>query len=566
MDLTQPSYREQTLPFIFLTGLLFLMMPVLSFMVSCLGFIIGIPVTSFHLPAMLAIDIALVYAGARHFFGHAVFKPMLWSVLLFSAISIPGAWHLNRIFDNSFDGVWYHQEAVINLAKGWNPYYRALEPEEGAINGPFYDNHYPKAAWIAESVVYRFTGKLESSKVVNLWMALGLLFTSLFTLLHIRQVTPLAAVLLSVLLGFNPVSIYQLYTFYIDGQLGAALMALIILLAASLLLKKQFLFLAAVLVFVYAFNLKFTGAVYGSIIMIFYLVWVVWKNRPAFFRQLAGVAIAAFCALLIWGYPTYVTNTLKNKHPLYPIMGPGAQGEEIAAIPRPANFAGKNRFEKFYIGTFAAPVWCRAPLETQPKKLFRPVPDRYYFTRADFEISGFGPFYAENFLFMLLALGLVIFLPVPGKAAWLFAILAVTVSSFTNSEVWYARYVPHFWLIGIILIVALYQYTRTRHAATVLLAGLLLNSIKLALCYFPPHIADSRYAHEQIMLLKKLNRPVHIFESWQVTFRVKAAEYGLPFVPPPAGFDKADYKDFQGFNTGWGMYNIAELEEAQKLP
>lgn len=535
-------------------------------MISCLGFMVGIPVTAFHLPVMVGINVVLVYAGASRYFGHAVLKPMLWSILVFCVVSVLGAWHLNSVFDNSFDGVWYHQEAVINLAKGWNPYYRALNPEEGAANGPFYDNHYPKAAWIAESVVYSFTGKLESSKVVNLWMALGLLFICLFTLLHISHVTRLVAILLSVLVGFNPVSVYQLYAFYIDGQLGAALMALIILLAASLLLNKQLLFLAATLVFVYAFNLKFTGAVYGSIIMMFYLAWVVWKNRSAFARQFVGVVITGFCALLVWGYPTYVTNTLKNKHPLYPIMGPGSQGEEIAAIPRPANFAGKNRFEKFYIATFAAPVWCRAPLETKPKRLFRPIPDRYYFTRADFEISGFGPFYAENFLFMLFAFGLVIFMPIPGKAAWLFVIMVVAVTSFTNSEVWYARYVPHFWLIGIILIVALSQYGRARYAAAVLLAGLLLNFFKLVLCYFPPHVAESREAHKQLMLLKKLNRPVHILESWQVTFRVKAAEYELPFIPPPAGFDKADYKDFEGFNTGWGMYNIAELEEARKLP
>ena len=89
-----------------------------------------------------------------------------------------GAWHLTYIFDSSYDGMWYHQEAVIQFAKGWNPFKQLPAKEWGSPLGVFYDTHYPKAAWMAEAVVYQFTHRIESAKIIQVSTTIGLFFTT----------------------------------------------------------------------------------------------------------------------------------------------------------------------------------------------------------------------------------------------------------------------------------------------------------------------------------------------------------------------------------------------------
>ena len=566
MDLTYTARGNAFGSFVLAAGLLFVMMPVLSFCITGLGFIAGLSITSFHFPALVLINILFAFVVVEQIQGKVLLKPFLGAILLFAALSVWGMLHLNGVYDTSYDGTWYHQEAILNLYRGWNPYYKTLTPEDGSLYGPFYVNHYPKAAWIAEGIVYAFTGKIEMAKVVNLWMAAGLLFVSLYVFLLLKNIPLWLAIPLSVLLGLNPVSLYQFYSFYVDGILGASLMLMIFLLASGVFTSKRVFTVLALLVFVFVANIKFTGLVYGVVILAFYLLYLLWK-RQGIMYDLTGICLAGFFAVLIMGYPTYVTNTINNKHPFFPIMGPESFGDVIAAIPQPANFKDKNRFEKFGIALFAEPGWSRSPQETRPKRLFKPVSDKNYFTRPDFELSGLGPYQAEIFLTFFAAIILLLVLKIPYKNEILFLLLLLFCSTFINSEVWYARYAPHLWLLGIILILALYQHRQAKYVSFLLTAALLFNVGYLAVLYVNSNIHNSIETHRQINALKELNRPVNIVKGWQVTFETRAREAGLNyrFVNLDSTYNEAEYSIFSGFHGESAKFKLSELEEGKKL-
>lgn len=564
MNLTHAFQGKALSTFILATGLLFCMMPVLSFCISSLGFVAGLSITAFHFPALVLINAGFVFVVIKQIQSDVPVKPFLIAILFFAALSTWGMLHLNGVYDTSYDGTWYHQEAILNLYTGWNPYHKILTPDDGSQYGPFYVNHYPKAAWIAEGIVYAFTNKIETAKVINLWMAAGLLFISLYVLMLFKSIPFWLAVLLSILLGLNPVSLYQLYSFYVDGILGASLMIMIFLLVSRMLTAKKVFTVLALLVFVFAANIKFTGLVYGVIILAFYLLYLLWKKQNIV-RDLTRICLGGLFAVFIMGYPTYVNNTINNGHPFFPIMGPESFGDVIAAIPQPANFKDKNRFEKFGVALFAEPVWSRAPLETRPKHLFKPVSDKHYFTRPDFELSGLGPYQAEIFLLFIPAFFLLLVLKLPHKKETLFVLFMLFCCTFINSEVWYARYAPHLWLLGIVLIVVLYRHKYAKYVSLLLTAALLFNVVVLAVLYINGNIHKSIEAHRQINTLKKLNRPVSVVKGWQVTFETRAKEAGLDyrFVNIDSTYKEAEYSIFSGFHNESARFKLSELEEGK---
>jgi len=81
---------------------------------SVTGFIMGITINSYTLPLSL-----LVISAVSFFVDKKLFKAILLNIIiLFTFIFI------NKfIFDWSYDGMYYHKQAVITLKEGWNPFY-----------------------------------------------------------------------------------------------------------------------------------------------------------------------------------------------------------------------------------------------------------------------------------------------------------------------------------------------------------------------------------------------------------------------------------------------------------
>ena len=76
-------------------------------------------------------------------------------------------------------------------------------------------------------MIFKVTKDVESGKLFHFWLMIATLFVTLSLLLRFQFLSWYLAVLISLLVAFNPVSIYQSLSFYLDGQLMSLMVILI---------------------------------------------------------------------------------------------------------------------------------------------------------------------------------------------------------------------------------------------------------------------------------------------------------------------------------------------------
>src|SRR5690606_8327887 len=110
---------------------------------------------------------------------------------------------VTRIYDKSWDGMAYHQIAIIELSEGWNPVYESLPMEEQ--DSKYFDrkiilnrwvNHYGKGLEIFATVMMGVSGSIESGKVFNGLLMAAAFCTALYLLFHFRKISRLWALVL----------------------------------------------------------------------------------------------------------------------------------------------------------------------------------------------------------------------------------------------------------------------------------------------------------------------------------------------------------------------------------
>jgi hypothetical protein len=146
------------------------------------------------------------------------------------AIAAAGRW-----YDTSYDGLAYHQSAVAEIARGWNPWRSPAPPR--AYHLGWLIEHFPKGPWVVEAALMRLAGRLEPAKGLNVALALG---AGLATFAALRRfaLPRWQRASLAACIAANPVAVCQSFSFCLDGQLASALTAL----AAFALLAVEMLF------------------------------------------------------------------------------------------------------------------------------------------------------------------------------------------------------------------------------------------------------------------------------------------------------------------------------------
>ena len=367
-----------------------------------------------------------------------------------------------------------------------------------------------------------------------------------FAALRARGLGRPAAIGLGALAGGNPVALAQLFSFYNDGM-GASLMTA--MLALTDLWRRRAdrsLLLALAASIVILVNLKFTGLVYG-VLLCAGLVLHARPPAPAAgpaleFRWFVGALAAAFAlATLVLGFDPYVTNLLRKGHPFYPLMGQGAV--DIINIQLAPEFHTLTRPTRFLISLFA-----RADEHNVAPALKWPFSLAGNELRAlgypDLRIGGFGPLFGLSVLLaaaIALArrwLGVV----VPARA-WLLAALLVGIA-FCNPALWWARYVPHLWLLPVgLLAFALLspRLARTGRAAALAFGALLAIDIALVAVFSTVASAGaSRAVGQQLDRLDHAGGPLTVrwdgFEAVRARLRNRAIAFAavdrLPCASP----------------------------------
>lgn len=446
------------------------------------------------------------------------------SVLLIAGLTVA----MGAVYDKSWDGMAYHQIGIVELSRGWNPFYEQLPYE--AQNSKYFNreivlnlwiNHYGKALETFSAVMMTLTGNIESGKVFNVLMLLSA-FCSLFWLLTRLNLLGMGwNLLVAAAATFNPIAINQLFSYYLDGALGSLILILmcqLIMLLRNNGQEEQWPpYISIFFTSVILINLKFTGLIYHAWICLVFLGLVFYlKQFKVLGRFVAAAAVSGLIAVLIAGFNPYVTNTIRAGHPFYPLAGENKVDAIVHMTPKPLK--AHNTFGKFLISNFSR---CDNFGETSDRAVAYKIP--FTFTAQELKIfqsegirlNALGPLWSGIFCLTLVLL-VITFIQLKGiNRIYLLALVASVAGAVAiNPASWWARFIPQLWLLPVIVFVfLLFAQTKNmlRFIGKTAVVLLIANTALIAGVYFYSVYSSTQSANKVFETLRKSTTPVFVY-------------------------------------------------------
>lgn len=409
----------------------------------------------------------------------------------------------------SYDGQTYQALAIQHMRDGWNPFSGLLMPDVPPLT---WLNHYPKAPWIWAAGIEAMVGSYQAGKATNLVLAAAA-GAAVFSAASAVVRAPIwACLLFGALAAANPVASVQMAEYYVDAQLGSLLT---IMAAGALIWVKRQSPLALLMTCSAAFclaNVKFTGLVYSALLGSVVLAVCLLRRRG----RLAGTLPVLACLLGVVGpgYSPYMTNLLNGDHIFHPVMG--ARQIDIISYVTPIDLDGHSPPTKLALSL--ASETANACRKCDPGGLKLPFIFRKSEIRGaiipDPRKGGFGPFFSAALL--LATVLLVVSIPAGGLSATLGISLIVLVGLvIINPAAWWARYVPHLWLVPLTVAVFLHQVELGpvgRTARVALLVVLVANAGFMAVVASGYAVYSTLKARAQVAGLARTG-PVYVADA-----------------------------------------------------
>lgn len=420
-----------------------------------------------------------------------------------------------QIYDFAWDSNWYHKSALGCLKLGWNPLYQNFydfiqktDMHVGCLkSAEIWAQHYCKASWIVGANIYSLTNNIETAKSVNLLMVF-VLFGLSYHYFSTTHFTNLQALLLSILLVFNPITSSQVFTLYVDNLLMTNLFAIIIMLIGitdtKYYLNSFYKYFILALLVIFCINIKFTGLAYAGIFCL--LFFVIWCIRAKFEHNLAIVftrnmifyIITCSIAIFIVGASTYLTNFITKGHPLYPLAGENKK--DIMTSNEPYIFREMSTLEKLFISIFGETSNYLGYTFEEPKNLFSVSEEEITHCGYDTRIGGFGPLFGGILIISLIVLGVGLIILYKTNRYWFLILSLLILTIFTTmsliTESWWARYTPYLYLIPIfavaILFLASSKTIKLGKIFCLLSAMFLVITMLINTSFFATYITDSK--------------------------------------------------------------------------
>jgi hypothetical protein len=534
--------RKEARVFFFLTGSFFIAWMAAALGMAALGFALGINLSWWQSVSGFVLASVLLAAGAARLNAAAARKTAALALGFVLAFTAAATLTASAFIDTSYDGRAYHQNTVLQLATGWNPLARPLEPDG---RSPDYEPlppsrwtvHFPKSAETNAAALILVTGRIQSGKAFNILLLYSAFALALHALLGFEGLRFRNALLFSALAALNPVAVCTMHSYYVDGQMASLLTSLF---ALTLVLwrEKNLLPLAALgPALVLTINTKFPGLGYafflsGGLLAGLLLL----KERRRLLAAGAVCLLAGIVGFGAVGANPYLINWKRFGHPLHPAYGPKSfsDAEMIRFLSTPPNLQDKNRFEKFFVSLMSRSDYVAFPRPTRWKIPFTVTADEVaWFGNTTIRAGGFGPWFGGIFLLMLpvVAAGLMFdtrrFLP---YAAFL-ALLALTI--FINPQAWWARLTPQTWLVPLVPMAYLSRIgTRrgaARHAGRALMALMAVNLVVVAGSNAVQQTGRTLLLRTRLDRLADTGRPILIVTGPFPSTRAMLAERGVEF-------------------------------------
>lgn len=391
---------------VLMTGEFLLFLLVYSMTLPALGLFVGLTITPITLLVAIIFAVGTCVALNRdRILGVSVGFIAGLIIMIICCLLI------GYVRDFTWDSDMYHKLAVHALGNGWNPlveqsedYQRAHEIFE-PISGIWID-HYTKGVYFIAASLYTAFGNLEAGKAYTLILMISAAMI-IGVVLKRNLLSAMPAAIVAIVAVVNPITCAQVLAFYNDAFL---MLSITVLIAGLVLFTSKsdegsdVLAMALIACgFILCAETKFTGLAYGGLFSLsFYILFSIRTLRKSvsvkrWLRLSALFAAVIFSSVVIFGYTSYVTNTLDHGNPFYPLMGPDAV--DIVSFNEPYGYANMNNLEKLFYSYFG--VVSNDQIERKitglpelkiPFTFSMDEVELFYY--PDIRVSGFGPIYS----------------------------------------------------------------------------------------------------------------------------------------------------------------------------
>ena len=427
------------------------------FLFSSLGFIFGLGINKLYILFALAVTLLLQF---KYF--QLDIKKNLFRLGIITVITIGSAYISGQMTDFSYDGLWYHQTGILFLKKGWNPIYMSAvdffrQHWEVDINGLIWIDSYPKFYEIVAANIYYLTGNIETGHMLY-FLSIVLLFCYSFFVFEqdlLKGRKKLSA-FFSLLLVLNPIVIVQMATYYVDGLVYIYFM---VSLFALVVISRQntpnlLSYAMMIMSIIVLANLKHVGVAYAILeLLVFGFYLLINRRHDSFFMKSCVVIVALF---LLTAINPYFTNLYRGKHILYPVAGEGKI--DIMSHNMPSSFRGRSMPYKLFMSTFGRVGNAMSEYEVTDTKVKLKIPftitisEIPFLARVDTRQSGFGVLWSGILLISLFISFFIKETDIKDKKSYLLFQGILILSVLVNPENWWARYVPQFYAVPIVVI------------------------------------------------------------------------------------------------------------------
>ncbi|HOV34896.1 MAG TPA: hypothetical protein PLS56_02805 [Candidatus Dojkabacteria bacterium] len=505
--------REDFLSFAKLFGLHVIITAGLIYIISILQFYLGVEMNFVPLTVGFLIASYLVFflPSSKKKNQHCIIYFVFTLLLYLLAI-----WVSFCFYDISWDGQEYHQETIFAIVDDhWNPI-RNFNPPNGTFPNLYvWVKHYPKASEILSSSIYTITGRIESAKAFNLLFIASSFCLSLYFLSKELKLNFRRSLLFSFLVAFNPVSVYQSLTFYLDGEISSLIICGFILIVMLVKSNKRIYLYTLMLLITLLVNFKTTGIIFSVFLCLEYIL-LLFVNKYSFrevFKRSVPLLLTGICAICVFGFNPYVYNTIHFKNPAYPLVG--EDSADIMSYNRPEGYEKLNKGERMFVSYFLFGI----DSDTGKIKVRLPFSFNYEdvlsIRDSDPRIGGFGPFFME--ICILSGMSLLYLLrqkkfSKTGKCKLFLYCFSICLLIFVMPESWWARYVPLAYLVPIII--GVFFVVKNKHVPFVvelLIFLLFLNNLYVGMIYSVNPIRYTREINGAIQELKNRNEKVYVY-------------------------------------------------------
>ena len=492
------------------------------------GWLLGMPIRGWVLPAALVGSCLANGWGARMYFSRPLRARLVVSALIVILVAL-SAWTSLRFFDVSFDGQAYQQEGVYQLAHGWNPFTtRYISPISTDQNVKLIA--FPKGPWMVAASMYRLTGHIETGKFANPLLVFSAFCMGLAVLTRTQKRLGGWSAIWAILVAANPVAVCQVFTFYVDGQLASLLACVAALCFLSFDDDNPWVNLLVFEASVLAILVKFTGLVYVVIFFAGFIAVSAWQKR-SLRKPLYVALVALVMGTIVLGKNPYVDNTVENGHPFYPFFGTGDFAKITMVRTTPPAYFEANR-----VANLAASIFSRTrtwPPQSTLKAPWQIDRDEWSaFSEPDVITGGFGPLFAVALVLSLLLLA--VGMAQRRAASWLaMAVILVLVGSVLPvSACWWARYSPQVWLIPLAALAPLAASAERRILHGLSWLVLLILSVNVAGIGIVNFRANRQATRDTAAALEDLrsHAPFRVAFGYFHSNRFRLQEAGIPFI------------------------------------